>query len=209
MMMHHPLLLASRPMGAMQQRRQSLLLTVRWMGVTPPRHHLLLSACRPMGAICRRKEMSRTLVPLATKWVTLAMSPRLPLAYLLCDNQPFFQFFDEEMRELGSHRQRLPWDEPRRAFHPRFMGGWGRPHRRPVPRLLGMHRSQGTPLHPQAACRLKSLVLQRVPLLALGGWRLTNSRPLCLQQRPRTLMHDRATCRPWPLVWERAPWLAK
>jgi len=57
MMMHHPLLLALRPMGAMQQRCQPLLLTVRSMGATPPRHHLLLSACRPMGAICRRKEM--------------------------------------------------------------------------------------------------------------------------------------------------------
>ena len=70
----------------------------------PPRNQLLLSACRPMGAICRRKEMPRMLVPLATKWVLLAMVSRLPLAYLLCDNQPFFQFFDKEMRELGSHR---------------------------------------------------------------------------------------------------------
>jgi hypothetical protein len=32
--------------------------------------------------------MPQTLVPLATKWVPLAMVPRLPLAYLLCDNQP-------------------------------------------------------------------------------------------------------------------------
>ena len=36
MMMHHPLLLASRSMGAMQQRLQPLLLTVRSMGATPP-----------------------------------------------------------------------------------------------------------------------------------------------------------------------------
>ncbi len=39
------------------------------------------------------------LVPMATMWVPLAMAPRLPLAYLLCNNQPFFQFFDEEMRD--------------------------------------------------------------------------------------------------------------
>ena len=113
MMMHHPMLLASRLMGAMQQRRQPLLLTVRSMGATPPRHQPLLSACRPMGAIFRRKEMPRTLVPLATKWVLLAMAPQLPLAYLLCNNQTYFQFFDKEMRKLGSHRQRLPRDEPR------------------------------------------------------------------------------------------------
>ncbi len=36
MMMHHPLLLASRPMGTMQQQRQPLFLTVRSIGATPP-----------------------------------------------------------------------------------------------------------------------------------------------------------------------------
>ena len=209
MMMHHPLLLASQPMGAMQQRRQPLLLTVRSMGATPPRHHLLLSACRPMGAICRRKEMPWTLVPLATKWVPLAMAPRLPLAYLLCDNQLFFQFSDEELHELGSCRRRLPRYETRRAFPPGLEGEWGQPHGRTVPRLLGMHRSQGTPLHPRAACRLRSLVPQRVPQPAQGGRCWAKPRPLCLQQRPRTLKHDTAACRPWPLVWERAPWTAK
>ena len=35
-MAHHPLLLASRPMGAMHQQRQPLLSTVRSMGATPP-----------------------------------------------------------------------------------------------------------------------------------------------------------------------------
>jgi hypothetical protein len=124
-MTHHPLLLASRLMGAMQQRRQPLLLTVRSMGATPLRRHLLLSACRLMGAICRRKEMPRTLVPLATKRVPLAMAPRLPLAYLLCDNQPFFQFSNEGMRELGSHWRRLPRYETRRAFPPGLEGEWG------------------------------------------------------------------------------------
>jgi hypothetical protein len=64
-----PTALGTQPMGAMQQRRQPLLLTVWSMGATPPWHHLLLSACRPMGAICRRKEMPWMLVPLATKWV--------------------------------------------------------------------------------------------------------------------------------------------
>ena len=132
-MMHHPLLLASQPMGAMQQRRQPLLLTVRSMGATPPRHHLLLSACRPMGAICRRKEMPWTLVPLATKWVPLAMAPRLPLAYLLCDNQLFFQFSDKELRELGSRRRRLPRYETRRAFPPGLEGEWGGLRMRTVP----------------------------------------------------------------------------
>ena len=102
-MTHHPLLSASRPMGAMQQPRQPLLSTIRSMGATPPRHRPLLSACRPMGVICQRKEVSRTLVPLATMWDPLALVPRMPLAYLLCINQPFFQFFDKEMRELGSH----------------------------------------------------------------------------------------------------------
>ena len=89
------------------------------------------------------------------------------------------------------------------------MGNWGRLHWRTVPRLLKMHRSQGTPLHPRAACRLRSLVHQRVPQPAQGGCRWAKPRPLRLQQRPRTLKHGRAACRPWPLVWERAPWLAK
>jgi hypothetical protein len=133
MMMHHPLLLALQPMGAMQQRRQPLLLTVRSMGATPPRHYLLLSACRPMGAICRRKEMRWTLVPLATKCVPLAMAPRLPLAYLLCDNQLFFQSSNEELCKLGSRRQRLPWYETRRAFPPGLEGEWGELRMRTVP----------------------------------------------------------------------------
>jgi hypothetical protein len=153
--------------------------------------------------------MSRTLAPMATKWVPLAMAPRLPLAYLLCDNQLFFRFSDEELRELGSHRRRLPRYETRQAFPPGLEGERGRPHGRTVPRLLEMHRSQGTPLHPRAACRLRSLVHQRVPQPAQGGWRWAKPRPLRLQQRPRTLKHGRAACRPWPLVWERAPWLAK
>ena len=55
----------------------------------------------------------------------LALLPRTPLAFLLCNNQPFFQFFDEEMRELGSRRQQLPRYETRRAFQPRLMGDWG------------------------------------------------------------------------------------
>jgi hypothetical protein len=38
-------------------------------------------------------------VPMATMWVPLAMEPRLPLAYHLCNNQPFFQFFDEELQD--------------------------------------------------------------------------------------------------------------
>jgi hypothetical protein len=69
--------------------------------------------------------MPQSLVPLATKWVPLAIAPRLPLAYLLCDNQPYFQFSDREMRDLGSHRQRLPRDKTRRVFQPRLMGDWG------------------------------------------------------------------------------------
>ena len=153
--------------------------------------------------------MPRTLVPLATKRVPLAMVPRLPLAYLLCDNQPFFQFSNEGMRELGSHRRRLPRYETRRAFPPGLEGEWGRLHGRPFPRLLGMHRSQWTPLHPRAACQPQPLELQRVPRLAQGERRWANPWPLCLQQRLRTLMHNRAACQPWPLVWERAPWLAK
>jgi hypothetical protein len=107
-MTHHPLLSALRPMGAMQQRRQPPLSTIWSMGATPPRHRPLLSACQPMGAICRRKEISRMLVPMATMWVPLAVAPRMPLAYLLCNNQPFFQFFDEEMSKLDSRRRRLP-----------------------------------------------------------------------------------------------------
>jgi hypothetical protein len=208
-MTHHPRLSASRPMGAMQQPRQPLFSTIRSMGVTPPRHRPLLSARRQMRAICRRKEMSRTLAPMATKWVPLAMAPRLPLAYLLCDNQLFFQFSDKELRELGSHRRRLPRYETRRAFLPELEGEWGRPHGWTVPRLLGMHRSQGTPLHPRAACRLRSLVPQRAPQPTQGGRCWANPRPLCLQQRPRTLKHDRAACRPWSLVWVRAPRPAK
>ena len=204
-MTHHPRLSASRPMGAMQQPRQPPLSTIRSMGATPPRHRPLLSACRPMRAICRRKEMSRTLAPMATKWVPLAMAPRLPLAYLLCNNQLFFQFSDEELNELGSHRRRLSRHETRRAFPPELEGEGGRPHGWTVPRLFGMHRSQGTPLHPRAACRLRSLVPQRAPQPTQGGRCWANPRPLCLQQRPRTLKHDRAACRPWPLVWVRAP----
>jgi len=119
-MMHHPLLLASRPMRAMQQPRQPPLSTIWLMGAMPPRHQPLLSACQPMGAICRRKEMSWTLAPMATKWVPLAMAPRLPLAYLLCDNQLFFQFSDEDLRELGSCRQQL--HGTKRDKH--FRGGW-------------------------------------------------------------------------------------
>jgi hypothetical protein len=152
-MTHHPLLSASRPMGAMQQPRQTPLSTIQSMGATPPWHRPLLLACRPMGAICRRKEMSRTLAPMPTKWVPLAMAPRLPLAYLLCDNQLFFQFSDEELRELGSRRRQLPRYEMRRAFPPGLEGERGRPHGRTVPRLLGMHWSQGTPLHPQGSTR--------------------------------------------------------
>ena len=60
------------------------------------------------------------------------------------------------------------------------MGGWGRPHRQTVPRLLGMHRSQGTPLHPRAACQLRLPVLQRVPWLALA-------RGMALGQSPAAL----------------------
>ena len=55
----------------------------------------------------------------------LALLPRTPLAFLLCNNQPFFQFFDKEMQELGSRRQRLPRDETRQVFQPRMMGGLG------------------------------------------------------------------------------------
>ena len=208
-MTHHPLLSASRPMGAMQQPRQPPLSTIRSMGVTPPRHRPLLSACRPMRAICRRKEMSRTLAPMATKWVPLAMAPRLPLAYLLCDNQLFFQFYDKDLRKLSSCRRRLPGYKTRRAFPPGLEGEWGRPHGRTVPRLLGMHQSQGTPLHPQSACRLWSQVPQRVPQPTQGGRCWANPWPLCLQQHPRTLKHDRAACWPWPLIWEWVPWPAK
>jgi len=104
-MTHHPLLSASRPMGAMHHRRQPPLLTIRSMGAMPPRHRPLLSACRPTGAICRRKEMPRMLVPMATMWDPLALVSRMPLTFLLCNNQPFFQFFDEDMRELGSRRR--------------------------------------------------------------------------------------------------------
>ena len=196
MMTHHQLLLALRLMGAMQQLRQPLLSTVQSMGATPLRHRPLLSACRPMGAIFRREEMPRTLVLLATKRVPMAMAPRLPLSYLLCNNQPYIQSFDREMRELGGHRRRLPRSETRRAFQPRLMGDWGRLRRRTVLRQLGMHRSQGTPLHPRAACRPQSLVLQRAPRLAQGGRLQADPRALCLQQRPGTLMHDRAACRP-------------
>jgi len=153
--------------------------------------------------------MPRMLVPMATMWDPLTLVPRTPLAFLLCNNQPFFQFFDEEMRELGSCWGQLPRDEMRRAFQPRLMGDWGQLHWRTVPRLLEMHQSQGTPLQPRAACWLRSLVHQRVPQPAQGGWRWAKPLPLCLQQRPRTLKHDRAACRPWPLVWEWAPWLAK
>jgi hypothetical protein len=88
-------------------------------------------------------------------------------------------------------------------------GGMGTTARADRPRLIGMHRSQGMPLHSRAACQLRSLVPQRVPQLAQGGRSWANPRPLCLQQRPRTLKHDREACRPWPLVWEQAPWLAK
>jgi len=43
--------------------------------------------------------MSRTLVPMTTMWDPLPVVPRTPLAFLLCNNQPFFQFFDKEMHE--------------------------------------------------------------------------------------------------------------
>jgi hypothetical protein len=115
------------------------------------------------------------------------MAPRLPLAYLLCDNQLLFQFSDEDLRKLGSCRQQLSRYETRRAFPLGLEGEWGQPHGPTVPRLLGMHRSQGTPLHPRAACQLRSLVPQRVPQLSQGGRSWANPRPLCLQQRPRTL----------------------
>jgi hypothetical protein len=92
--------------------------------------------------------MPRTLALMATMWVPLAVVPRMPPAFLLCNNQPLFQFFDEEMCELDSCRQRLPRDETRQAFQPRLIGDWGRPHGRTVPRLLGMHRRQGMLLHP-------------------------------------------------------------
>jgi hypothetical protein len=39
-----------------------------------------------------------------------------------------FPILDEEMRELGSRRRRLPWDNTRRACQPRLIGDWGRPH---------------------------------------------------------------------------------
>ena len=179
------------------------------MGAMPIWHRPLLLARRPMGAIFWREEMPRTLVLLARKRVPMAMAPRLPLAYLLCNNQPYFQSSDREMRELGSHRQRLPWYTTRRAFQPRLMGDWGCLRRRTVPRQLGMHWSQGTPLHLRAACRPQSLMLQRGPWLAQGGRLQADPRPLYLQQRPGTLMHDRAACRPWPLVWEWATWLVQ
>jgi hypothetical protein len=91
--------------SGMQQPHQPPLLTILSMGATPPRHQPLLLACQPMGAICRKKEMSWTLAPMAMKWVPLAMAPRLPLAYLLCNNQLIFQFSDKDLRELGSCRQ--------------------------------------------------------------------------------------------------------
>jgi hypothetical protein len=47
-MTHHPLLLALRPMRAMQQLRQPPLSTIWSMGATPPRHRPLLSACQLM-----------------------------------------------------------------------------------------------------------------------------------------------------------------
>jgi len=124
------------------------------------------------------------LVPMATMWDPLALVPRMPLTFLLSNNQPFFQFFDKEMRELGSRRRRLPRDETRRAFQPRLMGDWGRLHWGTVPRLLEMHRSQGTPLQPRAACRLRSLVLQRVPQPVQGGWRWAKPWPLACNNVP-------------------------
>ena len=69
--------------------------------------------------------MSRTLALMAMMWDPLAVVPRTPLAFLLCNNQPFFQFFDKEMRELGSRRRRLPRDDTKRACQPRLMGDWG------------------------------------------------------------------------------------
>ena len=102
-----------------------------------------------------------------------------------------------------------PRDETRRAFQPRLMGGWGQLPRRTIPRQLGMHWSQGTPLHPQAACWPQLLTLQRAPRLARGGRLQANPPLLCLQQHPGMLMHDRAASWPWPLVWEWATRLAQ
>jgi len=120
-----------------------------------------------------------------------------------------FPIFRRGFARIGQLPATTPRYETRQAFPRGLEGEWGQLHGRTVPRLLGMHRSQGTPLHPRAACQLRSLVPQRVPQSAQGGWSWANPQPLCLQQRPRMLKHDRAACRPWPLVWERAPWLAK
>ena len=45
--------------------------------------------------------MSWTLVPLATMWDPLALVPRMPLAYLLCNNQPFFKIFRGGNARIG------------------------------------------------------------------------------------------------------------
>ena len=122
---------------------------------------------------------------MAKKWDPLAMAPRLPLAYLLCDNQLISKFSNADLRKLGSCRQQLPRYKTRLVFPLGLKGEWGQLHGRTipqllgmhrsqgmplglegesgllhgrtVPQLLGMHRSQGMPLHPLSACQLRSL----------------------------------------------------
>ena len=72
---------------------------------------------------------------------------------------PIFQRGFARIGELPATTA-LPRYKTRRAIPLGLEGEWGQPHRRTVPRLLGMHRSQGTPLHPRAACQLWSLVPQ-------------------------------------------------
>ena len=84
-------------------------------------------------------------------------------------------------------------------------GGMGTTARADRPPAARNASESGDTAAPMRVCRLRSLVPQRVPQPAQGGRCWANPRPLCLQQRPRTLKHDRAACRPWPLVWVRAP----
>ena len=203
---------------ASSTRRQPLPLTVRLIGATPLRNQPLLSACRLMGAICwRKKEMPRTLVPLATMWALLALMPWMPLAYLLCNNQPF-PIFRRGSAQIGQSPATTATVRNERSVSAEDDGGLGTAPQADRPLAARGALESGDAAAPMsslsaAAARastsaLAALVLQRAPWLVQAGWLQANPPPLCLQQRPWTLMHDRADCRPWPLVWERANWLA-
>ncbi len=106
MMTRQPQLVAEWLLGAMQKTHLPLFLAGWFMRAMPLLHQLLLLTCRSIGVVQQGREMLWPWVPTLTKKIPSVMAPRLIQAYLLCKNQPHFQFSDKGRKEWGGCRRR-------------------------------------------------------------------------------------------------------